>query len=48
MSILLAAPAVGLILLQALPFRRAVNAAFLMAQIQVDFSFAMASTAKVS
>ena len=38
MSILLAAPAVGIILLQALPFKRAMNAAFLMAQIQVSFS----------
>ena len=35
MSILLAAPAVGIVLLQALPFKRAMNAAFLMAQIQV-------------
>lgn len=35
MSILLAAPAVGIILLQALPFKRAMNAALLMAQIQV-------------
>lgn len=35
MSLLLAAPAVGIILLQALPFRRAMNAAFLMAQVQV-------------
>lgn len=41
MSILLAAPAVGLILLQALPFKRAMNAAFLMAQVQVDLSSAM-------
>lgn len=38
MSMLLAAPAVGMILLQALPFKRAMNAAFLMAQIQVRFS----------
>ena len=38
MSILLAAPAVGLLLLQALPFKRAMNAAFLMAQIQVKLS----------
>lgn len=37
MSILLAAPAVGIILLQALPFKRAMNAAFLMAQIQASF-----------
>ena len=35
MSLLLAAPAVGIILLQALPLRRAMNAAFLMAQVQV-------------
>ncbi len=34
MSVLLGAPAVGVILLQALPFKRAMNAAFLMAQIQ--------------
>ncbi|KAL8822727.1 MAG: hypothetical protein Q9191_006540 [Dirinaria sp. TL-2023a] len=34
MSLLLAAPGVGIMLLQALPFRRAVNAAFLMAQVQ--------------
>ena len=38
MSVLLAAPAVGIILLQALPFKRAMNAAFLMAQIQVFFA----------
>lgn len=38
MSVLLAAPAVGIILLQALPFKRAMNAAFLMAQIQVSCS----------
>lgn len=37
MSILLAAPAVGIILLQVLPFKRAMNAAFLMAQVQVGF-----------
>ena len=36
MSLLLAAPAIGLILLQALPFKRAMNAAFLMAQVQVS------------
>ena len=35
MSILLAAPAVGIVLLQAMPFKRAMNSAFLMAQIQV-------------
>ncbi len=35
MSLLLAAPAVGIVLLQALPLRRAVNAAFLMGQVQV-------------
>ncbi|KAL8694846.1 MAG: hypothetical protein Q9218_000606 [Villophora microphyllina] len=35
MSLLLAGPAVGVILLQALPLRRALNAAFLMAQVQV-------------
>ena len=34
MSILLAAPAIGFILLQALPFKRTLNAAVLMAQIQ--------------
>ncbi|KAF6229211.1 hypothetical protein HO133_007327 [Letharia lupina] len=39
MSVLLAAPAVGLILLQALPFNRAMNAAFLMAQIQITLAF---------
>lgn len=37
MSLVLAAPAAGFILLQALPFKRAMNAAFLMAQIQVSF-----------
>ena len=36
MSLVLAAPAVGIILLQALPFKRAVNAAILMAQIQAS------------
>lgn len=35
MSLLLAAPAMGIILLQVLPLRRALNAAFLMAQVQV-------------
>ena len=36
MSLLLAAPAVGIILLQALPVRgRAMSAAFIMAQVQV-------------
>ncbi|KAL8659216.1 MAG: hypothetical protein Q9226_000554 [Calogaya cf. arnoldii] len=39
MSLLLAAPAVGTILLQALPFKRAVNAAFLMAQVQLTIAF---------
>ncbi len=39
MSILLAGPAVGIILLQALPFKRAMNAAFLMAQVQACFSY---------
>lgn len=39
MSLVLAAPAVGMILLQALPFKRAINAAFLMAQIQVRSSY---------
>ena len=35
MSLLLAAPAIGIVLLQALPLRRALNAAFLMGQVQV-------------
>lgn len=35
MTLLLAAPAIGVILLQVLPLRRALNAAFLMAQLQV-------------
>lgn len=35
MTLLLAAPAMGIILLQVLPLRRALNAAFLMAQVQV-------------
>ena len=35
MSLLVAAPAVGIVLLQVLPFKRAMNAAFLMAQVQV-------------
>ncbi|KAI4278576.1 MAG: hypothetical protein LQ337_000908 [Flavoplaca oasis] len=39
MSLLLAAPAIGTILLQALPFKRAVNAAFLMAQVQITIAF---------
>ena len=39
MSLLLAAPAVGIILLQVLPFRRAMNAAFLMAQLQFTLAF---------
>lgn len=34
MSLLLAAPAIGIVLLQALPFKRAINAALLMGQIQ--------------
>lgn len=34
MSLLLAAPAVGIILLQALPFKRAINGALLMGQLQ--------------
>lgn len=34
MSLLLAVPAIGIILLQVLPFKRAMNAAFLMAQLQ--------------
>ena len=34
MSVLLAAPAIGIILLQVLPFNRAANAIFLMAQVQ--------------
>ncbi|KAL8713010.1 MAG: hypothetical protein Q9220_002870 [cf. Caloplaca sp. 1 TL-2023] len=39
MSLLLAGPAIGIILLQALPFRRALNAAFLMAQVQVTIAW---------
>ncbi|KAI4115775.1 MAG: hypothetical protein LQ338_007812, partial [Usnochroma carphineum] len=39
MSLLLAGPAVGVILLQALPLRRALNAAFLMAQVQVTIAW---------
>ena len=35
MSLLVAAPAVAIVLLQVLPFKRAMNAAFLMAQVQV-------------
>lgn len=35
MTLLLASPAIGIILLQALPLRRALNAALLMAQVQV-------------
>ena len=38
MTLLLAAPAVGTVLLQALPVKRSANAAFLMAQVQVGFS----------
>ena len=39
MSILLAVPAIGFILLQALPFKRVMDAAFLMAQIRVVLAF---------
>ncbi|KAL8737559.1 MAG: hypothetical protein Q9181_001574 [Wetmoreana brouardii] len=39
MSLLLAGPAVGTILLQALPLRRALSAAFLMAQVQVTIAW---------
>lgn len=39
MSLLLAAPAIGIILLQALPFKKAVNAAFLVAQVQITLAF---------
>lgn len=39
MSLLLAAPAVGMVLLQALPLKRAVSAAFLMAQVQLTIAF---------
>ncbi|KAL8764644.1 MAG: hypothetical protein Q9209_007949 [Squamulea sp. 1 TL-2023] len=39
MSLLLAAPAIGVILLQALPLRRALNAAFLMAQVQITIAW---------
>ena len=35
MSLLLGAPAVGVVILQALPIKRALNAAFLMIQVQV-------------
>ncbi len=35
MTILLAAPGMGIVLLQTLPLRRALSAAFLMAQVQV-------------
>ena len=38
MSLLLAAPAIGIILVQALPFKRAANALFLMAQVQVTLA----------
>ena len=39
MSLLLAAPAIGIILLQVLLFKRAMNAAFLMAQLQFTLAF---------
>ncbi|KAL8861679.1 MAG: hypothetical protein Q9178_001880 [Gyalolechia marmorata] len=39
MSLLLAAPAIAVILLQALPVRRALNAAFLMAQVQITIAW---------
>ena len=39
MSLLLGAPAVGAVLLQALPLRRALNAAFLMAQVQITIAW---------
>ena len=48
MSVLLAAPAVGIVLLQALPLKRAMNAAFLMAQIQVSFFSTTKSTIEQS
>ena len=46
MSLLLAAPAVGIILLQVLPFRRAVNALFLMAQVQFTLAVPFLSNAR--
>lgn len=39
MSLLLAGPAVGIVLVQALPLRRALNAAFLMAQVQLTIAW---------
>ncbi|KAL9610736.1 MAG: hypothetical protein Q9167_004599, partial [Letrouitia subvulpina] len=39
MSLLLASPAVGTILLQALPLKRALNAVFLMAQVQITIAW---------
>ncbi|KAL9031700.1 MAG: hypothetical protein Q9196_000296 [Gyalolechia fulgens] len=39
MSLLLAGPAIGIVLLQALPLRRALNAAFLMAQVQITIAW---------
>ncbi|KAL8720193.1 MAG: hypothetical protein Q9225_002923 [Loekoesia sp. 1 TL-2023] len=39
MSLLLAGPAVGIVLLQALLLRRALNAAFLMAQVQITIAW---------
>lgn len=38
MSLLLAAPAIGTMLLQVLPFKRAINAAFLMLQLQMTLA----------
>ena len=46
MSLLLAAPAIGIVLLQVLPFKRAANAIFLMAQVQFTLAVPFLSNAR--
>ena len=46
MSLVLAAPAIGIILLQVLPFKRAANALFLMAQVQFTLAVPFLSNAR--
>jgi len=46
MSLLLGAPAIGIILVQVLPFKRAANALFLMAQVQFTLAVPFLSNAR--
>lgn len=46
MSLLLAAPAIGIILIQVLPFKRAMNAVFLMAQVQFTLAIPFLKNAR--